>query len=201
MPFCVVAADEVVQAEIAKDVIPEKGSQIMNARAGVEHLKVENVIFVASDAPLIERGDLSQLVAQCESTFDPSQPWFGVPLCGAESFRGTYPGFESAHLKLADGNVMTGGMYACSAAGFTRCEHIFERFSDSRKNQIGLALKVGLPLALPYFLGRLSIARVEAAGSKLLGGQARLFNGYHPRIAIDFDTVGQYEYVRSMLSV
>lgn len=199
LPYCVVAADEVQKAEIEGDVIPERGSQIMNARVGVDHIKTDNVIFVASDAPLIEPNDYRQLIEECEGTFNPGQTWFSVPFCSAESFRSAYPGFECSHLRFAGVNVMTGGLYACSASGFKRCEDIFERFSDSRKSQLGLALKVGLPLALPYFMGRLRIARVEAAASKLLEGQARLFGGYDPRIAIDFDTADQYEYVRAML--
>lgn len=200
LPYCVVAAEELQRAKAVPNLVPERGSQMMNARAGAETLGVRNVIFCACDAPLVKPEDYVRLISDCEFAFLGRSMWFAAPLCDADEFRRHYPCFKSSHLRFAEGKMMTGGLYACSMQGFDRCQAIFASFSESRKSQIGIATRVGLLVAVPYMLGWLTIRKTEATATRLLGGSARLFTGYSTRIAVDFDTLDQYRCVNSVLS-
>ncbi|ARU42069.1 hypothetical protein CCB80_13335 [Armatimonadetes bacterium Uphvl-Ar1] len=191
-----VVSGEDVREVIGDDCfIEERGGQIANAAAGVEALaECEWILFMPADTPFLHAEAINHFVQSVEAKLgDAGANWFAAGLCPYSAFLEVLPGFEHPHIKLTDGDYMSGAFYATSREGFLNCAKKFEGFSHNRKSQFRMLMQIGIVPMVKYLFHRMSLAEGEAVLGRFFEGSAIVVTDCDPWSMADIDTVDEYQ--------
>jgi len=180
----------------------DTGGAIGNAKLGVDALRdpCDAILFLASDTPLIEPGELKRFIQVVEPRIDSDGAWFAAGACPIQAFRGAYPQVPVKGIRLVEGVFVTGTLFAASPAGFDLAHSIVSEFRRHRKSAVRMLLRLGLGTCLRVIAGRANQGHAERAVSKLLGGRAVLDLSAHPSTCLDFDNVAEWDALLDVLA-
>lgn len=198
-----VVSGEDVREAVGDDIwVPEREGQIQNATAGVEALgECESILFLPADTPFLTPDMISDFVGKViERERGEGGNWFAAGVCRYEEFLKILPGFEHPHIRLREGDFMSGAFYATSRSGFLHAAELFKDFSQNRRNQFRMLLRVGVVPLLRYVLHQVSISEAERTLGKLFGGRAFVIMDCDPWSMADIDTVDEYNRLRDELN-
>ena len=181
--------------ELAVELVPEAGGITENLRAGLEPLRgSERVLLVSGDLPLLTAAAVEDFLHQAPDAD------VVFPYVAREDALREFGDREWMFARTPDG-YFTG----CSAALF-RPEAVFAQWkwvdqalSARRRSVLGLALLIGLPMAVKYALGRLRVRDVEARVSALLHLRARGYRTRYTELAMDVDKYTDIAFVEEIL--
>lgn len=187
----------VTGAEIASEVtygtfVPEGTSAVENAHLGLQVLgeRVEGVLFLPADTPLLRADDLVRFTEgvrrRADSEGMPSR-WYATGLSPSADFAREYPGVPFESLRLREGPHLSGALYACSRDGLVHILDLASAIRRSRKHQLKMLWKLGLWNLLRYRSGRITLYEAERILSRALGGAAWIDPTCHPSTCLDFD--------------
>jgi CTP:molybdopterin cytidylyltransferase MocA len=193
--IAVVSGDDVLDIVGSEVFVPERGGQIENAVAGVEHLaEVEYLLFMPADTPFLTAKSVRHFVDAVDRQIDPNEErWFAAGLCPYSEFLKVLPGFEHPHIKFKDGDYMSGAFYAVSRVGFSTEIEKFKNISSNRKSQFKMAMQIGLVPLLRYFFHQVDLEEAKSILARFFGGQAILVTDCDPWAMADIDTVDEYQ--------
>lgn len=182
--------------------VPEGHSAMENARRGVKALgpKVDSVLFLPADTPLITAASIREFQFYIESTVRSSR-WFAAGFSRFNSFKTAYPGASATPMRFQEGALLAGAFYACTPDAFATVMPHAESIRSSRKSQLGIALKLGPGLITRYLTRRLSKPYLERKLSNILGGEVIFHFDSHPSSCLDFDTVEEYHQILELVRV
>jgi hypothetical protein len=191
-----VVSGEDVREVIGDDYFVLEGAgQIDNATRGVEFIEgCERILFLPADTPFLTPESILHFVESVQTRIvGTGDHWFAAGLCQYKTFLNVLPGFEHPHIKLSDGDYMSGAFYATSRAGFFEAADQFRGFSDNRKNQLKMLLQIGLWPLIKYMFHRVSLAEAEHRMGRFFGGTAVVVPDCDPWSMADIDTVEEYQ--------
>lgn len=193
--IAVVSGEDVREVIGDEFFVEERGGQIANAMAGVEFLAdCEKILFMPADTPFLRPEAIGHFVDTVDRRLGSGEgSWFAAGLCPYSEFLDVLPGFEHPHIKLTDGDFMSGAFYAASREGFLNCAEKFEGFSNNRKSQFKMLKQIGIWPMMKYLLHRMSLADGEAVLGKFFGGSAFAVTDCDPWSMADIDTVDEYQ--------
>lgn len=192
--IAVVSGEDVRPFATGAVFVPEGAGQMENALAGVEALPgCDSILFLPADTPFLNAGAIRHFVDGVERQLaGAGGKWFSAGLCPYGEFLKVLPGFEHPHIRLADGDFMSGAFFATSREGFLDAVEQFKGFSKSRKSQVGMLLRIGLWPMAKYLLHRMTLEEGIRVLSKVFGGKGVVVPDCDPWAMADIDTVDEY---------
>lgn len=193
--IAVVSGEDVREVIGDEYFVSEGQGQIENAVAGVEFLQgCERILFMPADTPFLSADSIEHFVAGVEARIvGTGAHWFAAGLCPYREFLGVLPGFEHPHIKLKDGDFMSGAFFATSRAGFFNGVEQFKGFSKNRKSQIKMLMKIGIWPMVRYLFHQVSLSEGEQIMGRFFGGTAVVVPDCDPWAMADIDTVDEYQ--------
>lgn len=198
----VVVSGEDVREVISDDIwAAESTGHIENVKVGVEKLPdCEKFLFMPADTPFLTAEAILHFVDAVDARLSGAQEnWYAAGLCEYKKFLEVLPGFEHPHIKLRDGDFMSGAFYATSRKGFFYGMDMFKDFSRNRKNQIAMLLKIGLKPLVKYLFHRVSITEGEETMGRFFNGTAIVIPDCDPWAMADIDTVDEYQRLQQVV--
>ncbi len=193
--IAVVSGEDVREVIGDEYFVMEGNGQIENASRGVEFLDgCERILFMPADTPFLSPESIVHFVESVDKRIEGAgENWFAAGLCQYKTFLEILPGFEHPHIKLSDGDYMSGAFYATSRAGFFHGVDQFRGFSDNRKNQFKMLMQIGIWPLIKYLFHKVSMAEAEQRLGRFFGGTAVVIPDCDPWSMADIDTVDEYQ--------
>lgn len=191
-----VVSGEDVREVIGDDYFVMEGAgQIDNASRGVEFIgDCDRILFLPADTPFLTAKSIQHFVDSVDGRIvGTGEHWFAAGLCQYKTFLNVLPGFEHPHIKLKDGDFMSGAFYATSRAGFLQAADQFRGFSDNRKNQFKMLMQIGIWPLIKYMFHKVSLVEAEQRMGRFFGGTAVVIPDCDPWSMADIDTVEEYQ--------
>jgi len=155
-----------------------------NLRRGFAALDgAERFLAVTSDVPLLTAAAVDDFVARARAAGGA----FHYAVVTRENYEAAFPGSRRTWVRLRDGTFTGGNLFLAEASVARRALDLVERFYANRKNPLGLARLLGLGTILAFALGRLTVPRLEARVSAMVGAQGRAIITPYAEIAFDVD--------------
>jgi len=179
---------------------PEGRTGVESVANGVQMLgeTCEGVLILPGDAPAMSGAmlvDFINAVERRRTHERDHQRWYAAGLCDLEAFELAFPGFPAHPLRLREGRMLSGALFATSPAGFQHGATIFEAMRQSRRSQLGMVRRLGpLPL-VRYLMGKVSLREAELVVGRLLDGVAWIVPGMRPETCLDFDDDEDYRLI------
>jgi len=176
--------------------VADQGGFVENLFAGLEACQ-------GAEYALVSTADIPFIGAEIVNDFVRNGAAMGAdvvyPVVRVEECYRRFPGVKRTAVSLRDGKL-TGGNMVLMRPAFMRAQRTrIEEAYGARKSPIRLALMLGLSttfraaLAFTVAPSLLSVARLESAVGRLLGGTARAYISPFPEIATDIDRPSDLE--------
>ncbi len=194
-----VAAESVGRIVVVGDVpdsesyarVPDRGSMVENMYAGLEVLGPSPFALIAtSDIPYVTRDGVDDFVQRAVAAGGD----FVYPIVRVADCYAKFPGLKRTAVKIREGEFTGGNIVLVRPDAMARMHDRISRAYALRKSPAKLALMLGLGTVTLFGLsilirrGLLSIPRLEAAVSRLMGGKARAAISPYPELATDIDS-------------
>src|SRR5690606_15700089 len=141
------------------------------------------ILVVTSDLPLLTRPAVEDFLSRAaEAGGD-----FHYPIVERAVYEAAFPGSRRTWVRLRDGTFTGGNLFLAEARVAAGALDLVERFYANRKNPLGLARLLGLGTIAAYLFGRLTVARLEARVSAMVGSRGRALVTPYAEIAFDVD--------------
>ena len=193
----IAGGDDVAQATPDGTEYVREGETVMdNVANAFTHLggEAHGYLVISPDLPFLNASVLSEFVSTARGSCD-----MGLPYVSRDDFLARFPGAPNRFERL-DGRQVTLGSCICMTGTFLKQNiPLFRDFFNARKFAHRVVLMLGLPIALAYLSGKLSLAALEERASRLTGGQVRGIPVPDPAIAYDIDNLVNYEHADSLL--
>lgn len=194
-PVAVVTGDDVPREGLPATFVAEKGRQIQNIKAGVEALpEADTLLFLPADAPFLHAEGIRAFVSAIEGRAT-GPKWLAAGLCEAKAYRRAFPECPKPSLRLKDARWHSGAYFAASRAGFEQAANVIAGFSEDRRSQVKMAVRLGLPNAFKFATGRFSLADGERVLEQVFGCEIHLVPGADPESVVDIDDPKEYAQV------
>ncbi|MEW6283508.1 MAG: NTP transferase domain-containing protein [Candidatus Eremiobacterota bacterium] len=151
------------------DTVIEAGASILEsyARGVRQALDLDNpVLSVTGDLPFLTEGAVTDFVERCSRRPEVSV-WYGF--LRRENSERVYPGLHHTWARLAEGTFCGTGLIMIRPRVLDQVEVALRAVTQHRKNPLRLAGLLGWDAVLAYLFRRLTVARAERAGERLLG--------------------------------
>jgi len=194
---CVVGPEDVRDA-LGEGILweAETGSAPGNMEAGIRRLGTpETLLLCASDTPLVSAKALQGFIAQAPKDAD-----ICLPLVPKENYLARFPDGRDVFVRLKEGKMTAGSQFLIRPEPVLRNRALIERFFNSRKSQIAMAMAIGLPTVTRFLAGRLSVAEVEKKLTDLSRCHCRAVPGCAPELAFDIDDLHDLRYAERIIS-
>lgn len=194
-PVAVVTGDDAWKEGMPAVHVPDHERQIDNARAGVAAVpEADAVLLLPADAPFLSAAGLRAFVAGIEAR-PRGERWLAAGLCPVDVYRGAFPECPKPSLRLRDGRWHSGAYFAASRAGFEQATGVVAGFSEDRRSQVKMAVRLGIANAFKFATGRFSLADGERVLESVFGCQVLLVPGADPESVVDIDDPKEYAQV------
>lgn len=148
-------------------------------------------LLCASDMAFVDPGAVQAFLAACREEAD-----LHYPLVSQPAMQRAFPGYRRRYVPIREGRFTGGSMVLVRPDALAAARPTIERVFEARKNTLRLALMLGLPFLLGRLLGTLTAAQVEARAYRLVGLRCRAVLDAPPALALDVDSLADYEYVQ-----
>lgn len=175
--------------------VPEGSTAIENIALGmasVPHL--DQFLFLPADSPALVGEDLERFMRSFEHGA-------AVSVTPRATFESTYPGVPVKAIRLAEGEVLSGAPFACDRDSFLAAQAELNTFRERRKSPLSMVFRFGIGNLFRYATGRLRKADAERIVADFLAiPRAWIDLDGHPSLALDFDTLDEYNQVQQIMS-
>lgn len=194
---CVTVSGNDVQPHVSfGKFVHESDRQIENARRAVIELgDVDAILFLPADSPFLTAEILAGFVASVEDRVSDSSRWLAAGLTLRSEFQKEFEKMEAKAINLKEGAFLTGALYAASPSGFRHAMDLIEKFANNRKSQFKMAMQLGPWTIAKFFLRQVRLAEAEETLGSLFECEAIIVAGCDPRMAVDIDTVADFQAV------
>jgi len=188
---------EAVSAEGAELSVPRADTFIANIRMAAQALSDYAMILVTCcDIPLVSPEGLEDFIQKGFA----SGAEFCYPIVTEEAESAAFPGGDRTIVRLRDGRF-TGGNAVLVTPDFLRRQGgLIERTFEARKSKLQLVRILGFPFVIRFFLGLLTIERIERRAGEILGGSAKAIVSEDPALGFDVDKLSDLDVVRAHLA-
>lgn len=180
-----------VAATVAR--IEEGATGTENMRRGLEAVEAEagegHVLLCTSDMPFIEAGAIAWLLDNAPRDAD-----IVYPVIRRADYDAAFPGSPNTWARLAGTEYTGGSILLVRPAAIRRNLALIEQVFHARKSQIGMAGLLGVPFVIRFLTGTLTVPQAEARACALTGCSCRALVGAPPQLAVDIDTLADYQW-------
>ncbi len=186
----------------------EDYARIRDGGGFVENLFVGLEACRDSEYALVATADIPFISAEAVDDFTRNGMSLGAdvvyPVVRVEECYRRFPGVKRTAVSLRDGKLTGGNMVLMRTAFMLAHRDRIAAAYAARKQPLRLALMLGLgttaraAVALTVAPSLLSIAQLERATGRMLGGTARAYISPYPEIATDIDRPSDLEAIRSI---
>ncbi len=177
-------------------VVPETGSMLDNAAAGLEQAAPDGLCLLSTgDIPLLTAGTVEHFLALCR----PREADFFYPVLSRESYR-SFPETQRTYVRLRDGALTGGNLVLIRPSWFRDYRGQLEIFIATRKNPLKLWRFLPPLILFKFLCGRLAVIDLEDAFSKALHLRARAVPCDLVELGLDVDKPGDLQIVRQELA-
>ena len=155
----------------------------------------DEVVIAAGDAPLLSAAAVEELLATCRRR----GLAFGYPIVSRRDCEARFPGVRRTYVRLREGAFTGGNLFYVQARVMPRCVELLEWVHANRKHPLRLAGMLGWGTVLALATGTARLARVERAGSRVLGAPAAAVPMRDAGVGVDVDDAGDLELCRAAL--
>lgn len=173
--------------------IPDQGSLLSNALAGIDQLASTNkptdlIMLASADIPCVNGQIIDAHVAQCQ----PLGRALYYPFVTRSTMERRFPGANRTYTHLKDVTVAGGDLVIAQLGlGRSRLE-LWQAFIGARKHPWQIARLVGLRTLLKLLTRQLSISEIEKLAQRLIDAPARVVISPHAELAMDADKPHQF---------
>lgn len=190
------ALDEICEAPPLR-CLPNHHGIVDNILAATEGLDdATPVLVVSADIPLLTPEAVTDFMQQAELS--------GGEICYAIVERAVmearFPGSGRSFRHTRDGDFAGGDLFLATPRLFRTHEGLARGLADQRKSAWGLARLLGVGILWRLVTRRLTISRLEARASSLLGCDCKAIISEHPELAMDVDKPHQLAMIRHALA-
>lgn len=164
--------------------------------AGRQGGRAERLLIATTDLPFLTAEAITAFLDAC-----PPEADIAVPIISKEAFERQYPGSVNTYTPLRDGLVTPGCVFLVNPETLRRNQHHIESMFVSRKSELAMARRIGLPFILRYLTRRLTIAHIEKRCQEILGCVGVAVRNAPPELAFDIDLPVEYEYARAQAAI
>lgn len=137
-----------------------------NLRLVLEPFKNDDaVLLVSSDIPMITGEMLDDLIAECKKRGGD----LCYPIVERKYNEELFPDIKRTYVKLREGSYTGGNVFYFNPEIIETCAAFAQKFLEYRKKPWKSAKLLGLDFLLAFFMGRLTIDRLERRFSDLIG--------------------------------
>jgi CTP:molybdopterin cytidylyltransferase MocA len=148
----------------------------------------ERFVYLTSDMPFATPAALTELVAR-------SEPYaLTMALAGADAYAARFPGAPAHSVALGGERVANGNAFVIAPAAVEPARAFATKMFDARKSLPKLALLLGPSMCWRFATKRLTIADLEAYGSRRLGVAVGALRDCDPGLCYDVDSLDDYRY-------
>ncbi|HEY2476074.1 MAG TPA: NTP transferase domain-containing protein [Candidatus Cybelea sp.] len=148
----------------------------------------EALLYATSDLPYVSATAVGDFIDRV------SPGTIGVALTEFAAYEARFPGAPAAGITLAGERVVNGGVFSVPPGASGPIANVATRFFEARKQPWRMASLVNPLVLIRFVLGRLRVADLEGAASRMLGHPARAVRNCAPELAFDVDGIAEYRY-------
>jgi GTP:adenosylcobinamide-phosphate guanylyltransferase len=148
----------------------------------------ERFVYLTSDMPFASADGLRALIAR-SSDFA-----LTMALAGVDAYERRFPGAGEHSVVLGGERVANGNAFVIGPAAVQPARAFATKLFGARKSLPRLALLLGPALCLRFATKRLTIADLEAYGSRRLGVPVGALRDCDPGLCYDVDSLDDYRY-------
>ncbi len=181
--------------------VPDQGSLLRNAIAGVERLleldsTAEQVVACCADIPLITPQMVDDLIDQC------ADPAIDLYYAAVERtvMESRFPGSRRTYLRLTDGDLAGADIFVIDPRIAYTNRKLWEDLMGGRKSVIKLARRIGFGTLIRLVSRRLSLAEAEERASRAMQLTGRAVPVRYAELGMDVDKPFQLEICRRELA-
>lgn len=175
----------------------ERVSDTLRAALAVARPAADDEVLIATgDAPLLTAAAVEEVLAACRQR----RLAFGYPIVARRDCEARFPGVRRTYVRLREGAFTGGNLFYVRADALARCIALLEWAHANRKRPLRLAGMLGWGTVLLLAVGRARLARVEAAGSRVLRALAGAVPTHDAGVGVDVDDAGDLELCRAALT-
>ena len=183
-------------AEYALRFLPNHHGIVDNILAATDGMDdATSVLVVSADVPLLTPEAVTDFMQQAELS--------GGELCYSIVERSVmekrFPGSGRSFRHSLDGDFAGGDLFRATPGLFRTHSRLARDLAGQRKSAWGLARILGLGIIWRLATRRLTISRLEARASSLLGCPCKAIISQHAELAMDVDKPHQLALVREIL--
>jgi GTP:adenosylcobinamide-phosphate guanylyltransferase len=181
--------------------LPNAGSMIGNAEAGVKHLlavdpAIGRALIVSSDIPCLSAEMVAWMINTCQST--EHEIYYG--LVAQADMERRFPGSRRSYFTLREGRFCGADLIVVSTALIGHYHPAWHEIVGARKNILRQASIVGFDTLLLMLLRQMSIPEAERRAQTRLGVKGRILLNPYAEAGMDVDKPRQYELVAADLA-
>ncbi|MBM4423595.1 MAG: hypothetical protein FJ030_09420 [Chloroflexi bacterium] len=183
------------------DFIPDSGSMVDNARAGLRRIvelnpQARHAVWASADVPGVRAEHINWLVDTCLQT--DHDVYYTV--IERSVMEGRYPASRRSYTRLRNMTVCGGDVNMLSTRLAADDNPLWLKITEARKNVFKQAMLIGLDTLLLLALRRLTLESAERIAGERLHVRARALVCPHAEIGMDVDKPFQYEIVSNDLA-
>jgi molybdopterin-guanine dinucleotide biosynthesis protein A len=148
----------------------------------------ERFVYLTSDIPFASAAGLRELIARSNDFA------LTMALAGVQAYEERFPGAGEHSVALGGERVANGNAFVIAPTAVEPARAFATKLFDARKSLPRLALLLGPALCLRFAMKRLTIADLEAFGSRRLGVPVGALRDCDPGLCYDVDTLADYRY-------
>jgi CTP:molybdopterin cytidylyltransferase MocA len=148
----------------------------------------ERFVYLTSDVPFASADGVRDLIARS------SEYALTMALADVGAYAARFPGAPEHSVALSGERVANGNAFVIDPSAVAPARAFATKLFDARKSLPRLALLLGPALCWRFATKKLSIAELEAYGTRRLGVAVGALRGCDPGLCYDVDTLEDYEY-------
>ena len=196
LPGVVVGGPRIEPLVAGLGFVAERSGAIANFRAGVEALpSAPAIVFLPSDAPFLTGDCLRDFAMRLAAE---EGEWLAMGVTSASVYAEAFPEAPKKSVRMREGRMHSGALYAGSRAGFLQTLDALEGMFRDRRSQLAMAKRVGVWQAIRFGLGLLDFAEAAALFERVSGVRGVAVHDCDPGMVVDIDDLMQLDQARAI---
>ncbi|MCL5773507.1 MAG: NTP transferase domain-containing protein [Firmicutes bacterium] len=150
----------------------------------------EKILVVTCDSPLVSRESIEDFISKCDDA---------SALCYSYVEKNTsvakFPEVRHTYVKLKEGFFCGGSLILVSPSILNDTANLLERVTEMRKKPWQVAGLLGFKTITGLLFGTLSVPRLEAKATELLGEKVQGILSPYPESAVNVDDINELEVI------
>lgn len=181
--------------------LPDQGSLFANTLAGVKWVNQfrpgsQQIILSSADIPLISGPILDNFIESCQ----PFDRVLYYTMVSREVMEKRFPNSKRTFVRLKDAEIAGGDIFLAQTKITDTNHELWKAATNARKHAWQLARIVGFWTLFKYLTRQLSLAEIEATGSRMLKAPVKIILSPHAELGMDGDKPHQVDLLRSQFN-